>query len=121
MVLARFSAGPTGHAVDITVSAFPGDVGGAAANVNRWRGQIGLNPVSETEALSLLNKINTADGEAQWVELTGADGEEAVRMLGAIVPRGGQTWFYKLIGHAHTADEQKEAFLAFLRSAQHPQ
>ena len=101
------------------MSAFPGDVGGAAANVNRWRGQIGLNPVSETEALSLLNKINTADGEAQWVELTGADGEEAVRMLGAIVPRGGQTWFYKIMGSESLVAQEKDALLKFVRSAKY--
>jgi hypothetical protein len=121
MVLASFSAGPEGHSVDITVSAFPGDVGGAAANINRWRGQIGLAPLPDEQAIALLSKIETADGEGQLVELTSTSGDEPLRMLGAIVPRGGQTWFYKLVGHAHTADEQKSAFLEFLRSARHPQ
>jgi hypothetical protein len=121
MVLARFSAGPAGHAADITVSVFPGDVGGAAANVNRWRGQIGLPPVPEKEALQLLTKIEMADGEGQLVDLTGTSGEEAVRMIGAIVPRGSRTWFYKLVGHDHTAEKEKDAFVEFLCSAKHPQ
>jgi len=121
MVLARFVAGPAGHAADITISAFPGDVGGAAANVNRWRGQIGLATVPDEEALGLLTTIEMADGEGQLVDLTGTSGDEPMRMIGAIVPRGGRTWFYKLVGHAHTAEEQKATFLEFLRSAKHPQ
>jgi hypothetical protein len=35
---------PDGKA-EVTVSAFPGDTGGLLANLNRWRGQIGLEPV----------------------------------------------------------------------------
>src|SRR5688572_3030443 len=31
--------------LQLTVSKFPGDVGGTLANINRWRGQIALPPV----------------------------------------------------------------------------
>ena len=32
---------------EVAITAFPGDVGGVLANVNRWRGQAGLAPVDE--------------------------------------------------------------------------
>ena len=36
-----------GGEADLAISAFPGDVGGELANLNRWRGQVQLPPVSE--------------------------------------------------------------------------
>src|SRR5262245_59791460 len=42
-------AGDGGAAADLSITAFPGDVGGEAANVNRWRGQVSLPPASASE------------------------------------------------------------------------
>src|SRR5690349_3907522 len=47
MRVATFRAGP-GDGVEVSVTAFPGDVGGLLANVNRWRGQVGLAPAQES-------------------------------------------------------------------------
>ena len=69
-----------------------------------------------TEVMQSLETVTTADGEAQVLDITGKQ-----RMIGAIVPRGGSTWFYKLTGDAQAAESQKEAFLSFLRSSKHPQ
>ena len=44
MVLGSFSVPGKG---DVSITSFPGDVGGELANVNRWRAQVGLAPVSE--------------------------------------------------------------------------
>ena len=38
--------GSDNQAVDISVTTFPGDVGGEVMNINRWRRQIGLSPIS---------------------------------------------------------------------------
>src|SRR5262249_4613854 len=40
---APFRAG-RGEGVEVSIAAFPGDGGGLLANVNRWRGQVGLEP-----------------------------------------------------------------------------
>ena len=45
--------GPAGP-VEIAISQFPGDVGGMLANINRWRGQVGLAPVTEPEIAGLI-------------------------------------------------------------------
>src|SRR5882724_4414392 len=38
--------GPDGTDADLSITAFPGDVGGRLANVNRWRGQLELPPLN---------------------------------------------------------------------------
>jgi hypothetical protein len=38
------------------------------------------------------------------------------RLVGAVVPRGGRYWFYKLSGDAEAVAFEKEAFVAFAKS-----
>ena len=38
------------------------------------------------------------------------------RLVGAIVPRDGQWYFYKLLGDAAAVGPQKDAFIAFAKS-----
>jgi transcription termination factor Rho len=121
MVVARFRAGPAERELDITVSVFPGDVGGVVANVNRWRGQVGLGPWSEQQVLGALVGLEMADGAGQLVDVTGERAGEKVRLIGALVPRGGRTWFYKLVGDEEVAGAEKGRFVAFLQSARHPE
>jgi hypothetical protein len=117
MLLARFMA--DGEA-EITVSAFPGEVGGLPANVNRWRRQIGLDPVPDAEAVALLSAVTTADGEGWVVELSGTIEGLPARMVGAILPRGNRTWFYKMSGDVDAVQAAREEFLDFMKSARHP-
>jgi hypothetical protein len=120
MVLARFLVGEPGQRVEVTVSAFPGDVGGLAANVNRWRRQVGLGAVPEAEAVASLLPVKTVDGEGWLVDLNGSmQGRDAV-MVGAILPRGGRTWFYKMVGDPAASKANREAFVEFLRASRHP-
>ena len=39
-------SGAGGAEADLAITAFPGDVGGDLANINRWRGQISLPPIA---------------------------------------------------------------------------
>ena len=43
----------TGNA-EVSVTVFPGDVGGNLANVNRWRQQIGLSPIDSDTLKTVL-------------------------------------------------------------------
>jgi hypothetical protein len=45
---------------------------------------------------------------------------ETDRMLGAIVPRGGQAWFFKLAGAADVVDRHEDAFEKFIQSIEFP-
>jgi hypothetical protein len=111
-----------GGAVDISVTKFPGDVGGALANVNRWRGQVGLPAATESQLPGLLTPLDVAGGKAMLVDMTGQSAEtgKKTRIIAVSLPQGGSTWFFKMIGDEATVEGQKAAFLKFVQSTKPP-
>jgi hypothetical protein len=105
-----------GTTAELAVTAFPGDVGGNLANVNRWRQQLGVGPVSEAELARLLQHVHVGDFHIDVAELTGPGSPPAKRVLGAIVPYQGSTWFFKLDGPDALVSREKAAFFAFLQT-----
>lgn len=95
MRLATFDAG----GVEVAVTAFPGDVGGDLANVNRWRGQMGLAAVDEAALPGMLRSATpTTSAGPVKVSLINirSTGEPPQELAGAIItPGDGQTWFLK--------------------------
>ncbi len=114
--LAEFAVEGNGERAEVTVTAFPGDVGGVAANVNRWRGQVGLPEVSDADARRAVTALPVAGLDGGFVDLTGPNGRE--RLLAVLVPRGERTWFFKMLGPADLVGRQKAAFEAFVKSVQ---
>jgi hypothetical protein len=108
---------PVGAAAgDLAITAFPGDVGGEVANLNRWRGQLQLPPAGEAELALALTRFEQ-DG-LKFAVVDFDNGQQ--RLLGAIVPFRGTTWFFKLTGPAAPMAEAKPAFLAFLKTVKAP-
>ena len=101
---------------ELAVTAFPGDVGGPLANVNRWRGQLSLPPLAEGDLTAALNHLDVGPLHLDYVELAAAGSPPARRVLGALVPHAGATWFFKLDGPDAVVVQEKPAFLAFLQS-----
>jgi hypothetical protein len=91
-------------------------------NVNRWRRQLGLPEATGEEIQKAVKTMETQGGNASLVELTGKDGRtgENARVVGAMVPRQGRTWFYKLMGPEAVVEQQRESFITFIRSATYP-
>ena len=113
MQLAKFSVPAVGDAkAEVMVSAFPNSTGGVPGNVNRWRRQIGLPPLDDAEAAALAQPLDDKLPDAVLVDMTGGDKQ----LIGAILPRNGQWWFYKLIGDPGAVAPQKDAFVAFVKS-----
>jgi hypothetical protein len=112
--------GDAGAVGDLAVTAFPGDVGGELANVNRWRGQLGLAPISATEVEGVVTRLTPHGLNVALVDFTGGTADKPVRMLGAIVPFGGATWFFKLTGPVDLVAKEKPAFVAFVQSLSAP-
>ncbi|MBC8010091.1 MAG: hypothetical protein H7067_08340 [Burkholderiales bacterium] len=100
---------------EIAVTAFPGDVGGNLANVNRWRQQLALPPIGEAELGAALQHVHVGELHVDVVELVGT-ASPAQRVIGAIVPHAGATWFFKLTGPDALVTREKAAFLAFLQT-----
>ena len=105
-----------GAPADLSITAFPGDVGGEAANLNRWRGQLQLAPASETELAAAITRFES--GGLKFAVVDFDNGQQ--RLLGAIVPFRGSTWFFKLMGPAAPLAQEKPAFIAFLKTVQAP-
>ncbi len=105
-----------GPSADLAITAFPGDVGGDLANVNRWLGQLGRPPVAAAELAAILTPLPGAGVAMQVVDLAGGTAEAPLRMLGAIVPHQGATWFFKLTGPDTVVALEKAAFLEFLKT-----
>jgi hypothetical protein len=40
-------------------------------------------------------------------------------VVAAIIPQGGRTWFYKLMGNAQVVEKQKDAFTKFVQTAKY--
>ena len=101
----------------VNVSTSSGDGGGLVANVNRWLGQLGQAPWSNAEVQNNVREIETTDGTAMFVEMSGTDGRtgKSTTIVGAMVRNGGSTWFYKLMGDAELVTAQREAFTTFVK------
>jgi len=106
---------------DITVSVFPGDVGGLVPNLNRWRSQVGLPPAPEPELMALQDNLDVLGGKATLADFTGSSPESGSqnRILAAVVRRDGFSWFYKILGAPAVVEAQREAFVQFIQSAQY--
>jgi hypothetical protein len=114
-----YSVGPDGGAqADLAITAFPGDVGGDLANVNRWLGQLGRPAIAEAQLGATLTALPAAALDMKVVDLAGGTPEAPLRMLGAIVPHAGATWFFKLTGPDALVAREKPAFLSFLQTVQ---
>ncbi len=108
--------GPDGEA-DMSVVVLPGDAGGDLANVNRWRGQIGLEPLDEQALAAQSVRLNTPVGQALLVDFTG--GQNKTGLLAAILAHEGKTWFLKMTGPASTVARARPAFEKFLKGLHH--
>jgi hypothetical protein len=104
--------GEGGAAADLSITAFPGDVGGELANLNRWRGQVQLPPLADADRAEAVTRFQQNGLDFALVDFAG--GQQ--RILGAIVSFGGDTWFFKLMGPDAVVGGAKPAFLEFLKT-----
>jgi hypothetical protein len=115
-----FSVPGDGGVSDLSITAFPGDVGGELANVNRWRGQVGLTPLGPDGLDAAVTRFTANGLTFTLVDLSGQGEPGAKAILGAIVPFGGSTWFFKLTGTGALVGASKAAFVDFLHTVKAP-
>jgi hypothetical protein len=118
MRVASFGISQDGKQADISVIPLGGMAGTDPANVNRWRGQVGLGPLADAELLNLAEKVSVGEQPADLYDLAGTapGGNEAERILGVILHRDDTAWFFKMTGEAGLVEQQKPAFIAFLKT-----
>jgi hypothetical protein len=103
--------GTNGQTADVSIIPLSGMAGGNLANINRWRGQINLDPLSE-DTLSQQSQTITPGGRTMLlVDFT----NQGKRLVAAIYTQGERTWFFKMLGDEVTVKSSKPAFLQFLQ------
>ena len=106
--------GEAGATAELSITAFPGSVGGDLANINRWRGQVQLPPITASDLPSATRKIDANGFQVTTVDFAGTAAGAPTRVLGAIVPVGDSTWFFKLTGPVGLLEREQATFTAFL-------
>lgn len=112
MRMASFEVREGAELLDISVTSFPGDVGGLTANVNRWRGQLNLPPSTPEAIEQSAQTLRTLSGDATVLEFSNG----SVSTLVATLRHDGASWFVKMTGPAALAEREAQNFRAFVRS-----
>jgi hypothetical protein len=116
MRLATFEAPDEagGGAVEIAVTRFPGRVGGELANMNRWRGQMGLPPLEEGELEAAIERWEAPGWEGYQARIEGGEGD--MLAAGVYEEAEDRTWFVRATAPAEVADRIEDEMWAFARS-----
>jgi len=101
--------------VDVSVVVLPGAAGGELANVNRWRGQIGLPPIDEPALVSARKAIKTPAGTVSVYDFT-SEGKVKTRMVAGTLSAGGNSWFVKMVGDADPVGSSRPDFIHLLET-----
>lgn len=114
--LAIFDAG---EGVEVTVSTAGG---GLMANINRWRGQLGLEPLEAGQPPEDVRSVRIDGREGMRLRIDGRQDERpsSVVVGVALVPdgRSSRTYYVKMSGPREAVDARMDAFDAFLSSLQ---
>jgi hypothetical protein len=109
---ASFRAG----AAEVTVIGLP-TAGGLLANLNRWRAQLGLDPITQKELdLEKTGSVKVDGQDCKVVDLIGKPGAGQRRLIVALVPRAKRIWYFKILGPVEAVGKEKSAFEAFVKS-----
>ena len=84
----------------LSITKFPGSAGGLLSNVNRWRNQVNLAPISVVELSKFCQSLNSNNLSFTLVQI---DGQSSFQgkinfMYIAIVFYEKSTWFFKFTG-----------------------
>ena len=110
MVLESYQQTTSAGPLKLSISAFPGTVGGDLANVNRWLRQAGQEAVTEDTLPTVLNKEVIAGRE--WKIVNISNNSKGVYV--AYTLSGGKSWFFKITGPAEGIQSIEASFRDFL-------
>jgi len=107
-----------GEPADVSVIPLPGIGGMVLENVNRWRGQVGLAPISPADLGGATEQVTIAGSPSSLFDMAGVapGGSSKTRILAAMLDHDGMTWFFKMTGDEALVERQKPAFKNFLAS-----
>ena len=121
MRLASFSVeGKEGLKADISIVVLGGISGGELANVNRWRGQLNLEPIGESDLSRNTEMISPGGRHMLMVDIVSngpfIDNRYKKRLVAVMHTRGEKIWFFKMTGEDALIRSVKPSFLRLLES-----
>lgn len=112
--------GENGMPVDVSVIPLGGEAGGDLANINRWRGQINLEPIREADLPQESRIITPGGRRMRLVDFASRDllidDRRKKRVIAAIFMQGETAWFFKMTGEDAAVGAAKPSFIKFLES-----
>jgi len=113
--IASYEVAQNGQKVTISVSRLGG---GLEANLNRWRDQVSLPHLEDSEIFKTLTKFPVGKHMGAFVELTGKDPKTGNprTILGVMIPDEEEIVFVKLSGDPDLAVKERDHFEAFAKS-----
>jgi hypothetical protein len=112
--------GADGAEADLSIISFPGAAGGLLENINRWRGQVQLPPFGPADLNTSATTLESNGHRFTVVDFAGAGPKGQTRILGAVLPLANETYFFKLMGPDALVEQQKPAFIDFLKTVKTP-
>ena len=106
---------------DFSIVSFPGDAGGLLNNVNRWRNQLSLPPISETERHDIQYTIQHDSLDIiffDFITSPSSTGDKKRLLIGTFLYHN-ERYFFKLTGPYDLLDTEKVAFMSILRTLSH--
>ncbi|MDQ7007959.1 MAG: hypothetical protein Q9Q40_12070 [Acidobacteriota bacterium] len=104
-----------GPSAECYIVILANDGGGEAANVNRWRRQLGLEPLDAATIAHEGKDGKAGAGAYRYFRIVNPD-QPAKAMLATILPLGDRTAFVKLLAPADKIDQLTPDFVAFCDS-----
>lgn len=107
--------------VEMYFTVMPGDGGGLMANINRWYGQMGLEPLTQEQVDTLPFRMMLFK-PAAYVSIHGAfkgmggEAKENYALYGLALVEEGHAMFLKMTGPADIADSKIQDFVVFSQS-----
>ncbi|MBL8863656.1 MAG: hypothetical protein JNK02_16825 [Planctomycetes bacterium] len=97
--------------VECSLTVLPGAAGGARANIDRWRAQLGLGPLDEAQFAGL-EQVEMLGARALLVEASSGE----AGLLGVVASSSDRSVFVKLTGPVGLLARHRAAFLELCRT-----
>jgi len=115
MRVATFLAPIDDKELEVAITRFSGRVGGELANINRWRGQMGLEPIDASELETAVTRFHAPGYEGYEVRIESTSG--VMLAAGVYDEAIDQTWFVRTTAPTSAAaDRLKPGVFGLARS-----
>jgi hypothetical protein len=98
------------------VVVLAGAAGGELANVNRWRGQIGLSPLDEPALEKARTIVATPAGNVALFAFASEGEKRSQLVAGILASPDGSSWFFKMLGDEAAVTAARAGFLHLLET-----